>query len=70
MAMPKAQRIQQSITTRLNQLKEQNILTPKDFDDLYNRTRHGLYELAGEAEKKLKEANNKLEEIKKIIERK
>ncbi|HEW78673.1 MAG TPA: hypothetical protein ENH34_01720 [Phycisphaerales bacterium] len=60
MAMPKAQRIQQSITTRINQLKEQNKLTQKDFDHLDKRT-HELYELAKEA--------NKLEEIKKIIER-
>ncbi len=61
MAMPKAQRIQQSITTRLNQLKEQNILTQKDFELLDKRT-HELYDLAKEA--------NKLEEIKKIVERK
>ena len=60
MAMPKAQRIQQSITTRINQLKEQNKLTPKDFEHLDKRT-HELYDLAKEA--------NKLEEIKKIIER-
>jgi len=61
MAMPKAQRIQQSITTRIKQLKEQNILNTKDFDYLYNRT-HELYDLAKEADK--------LKEIKKIIERK
>lgn len=60
MAMPKAQRIQQSITTRIKQLKKQNILTTKDFDYLYNRT-HELYELAKET--------GKLKEIKKIIER-
>ncbi len=61
MAMPKAQRIQQSITTRIKKLREQNILTPKDFEHLDKRT-HELYNLAKEA--------NKLEEIKKIIERK
>lgn len=61
MAMPKAQRIQQSITTRINRLKEQNMLTQKDFEHLDKRT-HELYDLAKEA--------NKLEEIKKIIERK
>jgi len=61
MAMPKAQRIQQSITTRINRLKEQNMLTQKDFEHLDKRT-HELYNLAKEA--------NKLEEIKKIIERK
>jgi hypothetical protein len=60
MAMPKAQRIQQSITTRIKKLREQNILTPKDFEHLDKRT-HELYNLAKEA--------NKLEEIKKIIER-
>ncbi|MGB2806640.1 MAG: hypothetical protein WBC22_02785 [Sedimentisphaerales bacterium] len=60
MVMPKAQRIQQSITTRIKKLREQNILTPKDFEHLYKRT-HELYNLAKEA--------NKLEEIKKIIER-
>ncbi len=60
MAMPKAQRIQQSITTRIKKLREQNILTPKDFEHLGKRT-HELYNLAKEA--------NKLEEIKKIIER-
>lgn len=60
MAMPKAQRIQQSITTRIKKLREQNILTPKDFEHLNKRT-HELYNLAKEA--------NKLEEIKKIIER-
>ena len=59
--MPKAQRIQQSITTRIKKLREQNILTPKDFEHLDKRT-HELYNLAKEA--------NKLEEIKKIIERK
>ena len=61
MVMPKAQRIQQSITTRIKKLREQNILTPKDFEHLDKRT-HELYDLAKEA--------NKLEEIKKIIERK
>ena len=61
MAMPKAQRIQQSITTRIKKLREQNILTSKDFEHLDKRT-HELYDLAKEA--------NKLEEIKKIIERK
>ena len=61
MAMPKAQRIQQSITTKINQLKEQNMLTQRDFEHLDRRT-HELYDLAKEA--------NKLEEIKKIIERK
>ncbi len=60
MVMPKAQRIQQSITTRIKKLREQNILTPKDFEHLDKRT-HELYNLAKEA--------NKLEEIKKIIER-
>ncbi len=60
MVMPKAQRIQQSITTRIKKLREQNILTPKDFEHLNKRT-HELYNLAKEA--------NKLEEIKKIIER-
>jgi hypothetical protein len=60
MAMPKAQRIQQSITTKINQLKEQNMLTQRDFEHLDKRT-HELYDLAKEA--------NKLEEIKKIIER-
>jgi len=60
MVMPKAQRIQQSITTRINKLREQNILTPKDFEHLDKPT-HELYNLAKEA--------NKLEEIKKIIER-
>jgi len=60
MAMPKAQRIQQSITTRIKKLREQNILTPKNFEHLDKRT-HELYNLAKEA--------NKLEEIKEIIER-
>jgi len=61
MTMPKAQRIQQSITTRIKKLKKQNTLTQKDFDHLDKRT-HELYNLAKEA--------GKLEEIKKIIERK
>ena len=61
MVMPRAQRIQQSITTRIKLLKKQNILTQKDFDHLDKRT-HELYDLAKEAKK--------LEEIKKIIERK
>ena len=61
MAMPKAQRIQQSITTRLKKLKKQGKFTSEDFDYLYKRTRHELYNLAIEADK--------LEEIKKIIER-
>jgi len=69
MAMPKAQRIQYGITRKLNQLKKQNILTPEDFDYLFKQTRYELYLLAIEAEK-LKEGNTKLEEIKKIIERK
>jgi len=61
MVMPKAQRIQQSITTKIKKLKEQNKLTQKDFEHLDKRT-HELYKLAKET--------NKLEEIKKIIERK
>ena len=69
MAMPKAQRIQQSITTRIKKLKEQNILTPKDFEHLNKRT-HELYRLAKEANNRLAKEANKLEEIKKIIERK
>ncbi len=60
MVMPKAQRIQQSITTRIKKLREQNILTPKDFEHLDKRT-HELYDLAKET--------GKLKEIKKIIER-
>jgi hypothetical protein len=50
MAMPKAQRIQQSITTRLKKLKKQGKFTSEDFDYLYKRTRHELYNLAIEAE--------------------
>jgi len=61
MAMPKAQRIQQSITTRLKKLKKQGKFTSEDFDYLFKHTYHELYKLAKEA--------NKLEEIKKIIER-
>jgi len=60
MTMPKAQRIQQSITTRIKKLRGQNILPPKDFEHLDKHT-HELYNLAKEA--------GKLEEIKKIIER-
>jgi hypothetical protein len=61
MAMPKAQRIQQSITGKLKKLRKQNILTQKDFEHLDKHT-HELYDLAKET--------GKLEEIKKIIERK
>ena len=61
MAMPKAQRIQQSISTKIKKLRVKNVLTQKDFEHLDKRT-HKLYDLAKEADK--------LEEIKKIIERK
>ena len=60
MGMPKAQRIQQSITTRIKKLRSQGSLSPEDFELLDKRT-HELYDLAKEA--------NKLEEIQKIIER-
>ncbi len=60
MGMPKAQRSQQSITTRIKKLRNQGSLSPKDFELLDRRT-HELYDLAKEA--------NKLEEIQKIIER-
>jgi hypothetical protein len=61
MKRTKAQNIQQGITLKLNQLGKQNIFTQKDFEYLNKRT-HELYDLAKEA--------GKLEEIKKIIERK
>jgi hypothetical protein len=61
MKRTKAQNIQQGITQKLKQLGKQNIFTQKDFEYLDERT-HELYDLAKEADK--------LEEIKKIIERK
>jgi len=62
MAMPKAQRIQYGITTMIKRLKKRNKLTPEAFNYL-DKSTHELYVLA-------REDNKKLEEIKKIIERK
>lgn len=56
----KAMNIQLGITKKLNKLKSQEKLNPKDFDYLDKRT-HELYRLAKEADK--------LKEIKKIIEK-
>ena len=69
MAMPKAQRIQQSITTRLKKLQKTGVFAPKDFDLLDKRT-HELYTLALDTlALDARKDSNKLEEIKKIIER-
>lgn len=59
MAMPKAQKIQQSITLRLRQLKKRGTLTEANYNHLDKHT-HELYELA-------RDCSAAIEKIKKII---